>query len=106
MARDLCVSCARRQVLGRRPTSNDYATHRELLPNCSLEGHASHGKMGGIDHLETDTADKIFSLLWLPHEVEMVRHRTVCRNVNPHTAIWLAKVKKCPEGLLGFFKML
>jgi hypothetical protein len=62
--------------------------------------------MGSVDDVETDTADKIFSLLWLPYKIEMIRCRAVCRNVNPYTALGFAKVKECPDGMFRFFKML
>src|SRR6516164_6786991 len=74
-----------------RATSNNYAAHGKLLPNCPLKGRASHGKGRGVNDLKADAPDQGFNLFWLPHKIEMIRHGTVCRNIDPHASIRSAK---------------
>ena len=91
---------------GKRTTPNDDASYRELLLDRSLEGDSRHWEMGRVDHLKSGGANGVFSLLWLPNQIQVIRRWAVCRHIDPYPTARLAKVQERAKGFFGFVEVL
>src|ERR1700722_16594047 len=91
---------------GKRTAANDDAGYRELLLDRSLEGDSRHWRMGCVDHFKSGGAYRVFSLLWLPNEIQVIRRRTVCGYIDPYTTARLAKMQERAKGLFGLVEVL
>src|ERR1700722_3338595 len=90
---------------GKRTAADDDAGYRELLLDRSLEGNSRHWKMGGVDHLKSGGAHGVFSLLWLPNEIQVIRRWTVCGYIDPYPTARLAQVQERAEGFFGLIEV-
>jgi hypothetical protein len=90
---------------GKRTAPHDDASYRELLLDRSLEGDSRHWEMGRVDHFESGSANGVFSLLWLPNEIQVIRRWTVCGHIDPYPTARLAQVQERAEGFFGLIEV-
>src|ERR1700722_9564518 len=100
------VSAIEDEESGKRAASNDDAGYGEFLPDRSLEGDPRHWEVGRIDHFKSGGAHGVFSLLWLPNEIQVIRRWAVRRHVDPYPTARLAEMQERAEGFFGLVQVL